>query len=290
VSTTLPETERINIGLRNGRLLVVTRSKAGIEVDASGVTLEVIAAGLAGEARFANQLHRAPYTVAEHSVLFSYLFGDFDHQLQALFHDLHEGVGGIGDINGNIKRVFGGKQLRAYADAVDAAVFPMFRVPYPVAEEVHRLDKPLGDYEIALLHPARGPLLEAAGKTKESIVAQFTHHQRQVIESWVNRPTYTTRAAEELWVNRYYAIHANMRNVAAAKKAVADTLALANVPGNSFWPHRSRTLVQDIANKHQVVATIVQGEVGGLAASGSLTEADGYYHVVMTPATAEIVT
>lgn len=102
--------------------------------EASTITVEDIANGLANEARFNGQTHSF-YSVAQHSVLVS-LIVPAAWAWQALFHDCAEAV--IKDIPKPLKRLL--PDYQALEHRVEAAIFAKLGIALPLHPSIKEAD------------------------------------------------------------------------------------------------------------------------------------------------------
>lgn len=102
--------------------------------DMSGVHIRDIAHALSNICRFCGHT-RTFYSVAQHSVLASYLVPEGD-ELAALLHDAAEAF--IGDVSSPLKRML--PDYKRIEERIERAVFSHFGVPFPLPESVKRAD------------------------------------------------------------------------------------------------------------------------------------------------------
>ena len=102
--------------------------------EASTITVEDIASGLANEARFNGQTHDF-YSVAQHSVLVSLIVPPA-HTWEALFHDCAEAV--IKDIPKPLKRLL--PDYQALEHRVEAAIFAKLGIALPLHPSIKEAD------------------------------------------------------------------------------------------------------------------------------------------------------
>lgn len=261
------------VGLRSGGLLSIERVDGqSVKYDVSEVQLWDVAWGLAGEGRFAGQLYRTPYSVAEHSVLGTYLFhDDYQTALRFLFHDAGEGFG-IGDMHFKVKELFAGR-IRSIESALGRELAAKFGVGDPHTPDIKQIDKALGELEVQILHPAKGRVSKAYGRTREQVEAQFTKRELGIVSGWFMRPTMTTEAAAELWVARYGELRKLIGDEKYVREEVAKQLAV-----EGFLPYPVPFLEPALVNKLQVRAELVEREVKRLTSKNFLVAKDGYYH------------
>lgn len=105
------------------------------EQGTQNICLEDIAHALACTNRYMGHAPR-PYSVAQHSVLCAQHVGT-DHQLQALFHDAHEAY--VGDMSSMVKPLL--PDFQRLEATMQRRVFAAFRIPLPLAKEVHEVDR-----------------------------------------------------------------------------------------------------------------------------------------------------
>lgn len=98
------------------------------------VTIEDIALGLSNTCRYAGQVNRF-YSVAEHSVLTSYLV-PLSLAMEALMHDAAEAF--IGDMVKPLKEIC--PDYQAVEERVERAIFKQFNLPFPIRPEVKYAD------------------------------------------------------------------------------------------------------------------------------------------------------
>lgn len=261
------------VGLRSGGLLTIEKVDAQtVKFDVSEVQLWDVAWGLAGEGRFASQLYRTPYSVAEHSVLGSYLFGDnYEAALRFLFHDAGEAFG-IGDMHFKVKELFAGR-LRSIEAALGRELAAKFGLGNPHTPDIKETDKALGELEVQILHPAKGRLSKAYGRTREAVEAKFTRGELSIVSGWFMRQTMPPEVAAELWVTRYGELRKLIGDVKYVREEVKNQLA---VPG--FLPYPVPFLEPALVNKLQVRAELVEGEVKRLTSKNFLVVKGGFYH------------
>lgn len=261
------------VGLRSGGLLSIERVDGqSVNFDVSEVQLWDVAWGLAGEGRFAGQLYRNPYSVAEHSVLGTYLFhDDYQTALRFLFHDSGEAFG-IGDIHFKVKELFAGR-IRGIEAALGRELAAKFGISDPHIPGVKQVDKALGELEVQILHPAKGRLSKAYGQTREQVVVQFTGPELGIVNGWFMRPTMTTEAAAELWVARYGELRKLIGDEKYVREEVSKLLAI-----EGFLPYPVSFLEPALVNKLQVQAELVEREVKRLTTKNFLVVKGGYYH------------
>lgn len=260
------------VGLRSGGVLTVTRAGAAVKVDASQVKLEDIAWGVAGQSRFAGQLHH-PYTVAEHSVLGSYLTGSPQAGLQFLFHDAAEAFG-VCDLNSKVKELWGAK-LRPVERAVEEALCGRFGVYFPFQSEVKEIDRWLGRYELLRLHPARDKVLAGYGEDSQEILAAPDHRQSNILAAWFGRPRLTVEKAAQAWLARLATLRHALHDATLLEEKLYPALLEAKLP------YPEKLLAPFLASRIKVGAAEVQAELEKLERKGELTRHKGYYH--MTP-------
>ena len=102
--------------------------------------IEDIAHALSMNCRWTGHTKRF-YSVAEHCLNCS-LMASEKHKLGALLHDANEAY--LHDDASPLKWYLAAQGFTAKADLerrVDAAIFERFGVPYPMAEEIHEIDK-----------------------------------------------------------------------------------------------------------------------------------------------------
>ena len=100
----------------------------------SFIFIEDIAHGLSNLCRFNGHCDKF-YSVAEHSVLCSYLV-EPGFEYAALMHDASEAY--LGDISTPLKKLL--PDYRVIEDKVEKAIFEAMYVPYPLPKEVKRAD------------------------------------------------------------------------------------------------------------------------------------------------------
>lgn len=265
------------VGLRSGNLLEIHKvSPKEIVVDASRVTLSDVAYGIAGLRRFQNQMWRA-YTVAEHSVLGSYLTNDPRVALQFLFHDTAEGLG-IGDVHFRVKRLFGAG-IEAVEEAVVAAVCSQFDVPHPFDPEVKAIDRALSEYEWATLHPAKAAIAEAYGIHQKSALSKVTPAQAARLHAWFSKDGGgwdADRAAAE-WQRAVHDTLSLIGRAAYAERVVAGILT-----NTAFWPIPAKVAVGKIAHEFNLQESLVQNEIDRLQRDGRLVRKDLFLHLPPT--------
>jgi hypothetical protein len=268
--------QQAHIGLRSGGVLVVTKGEGGQPfVDASQVTINDVAAGLVGQNRFANQLHRQPYTVLEHSLLGSYLFDDPALATAYLFHDTAEGFG-VCDLNWKIKLMYGAQVKRVEA-AILEALAPRFGFAYPLPPQIKEIDRALGAYELISLHPAAARVLEGYGITWEQARTGLSEAHRGTVDRWFFRaPAYLPRQ-QEMWLERLHVL----RGIAHDRKAVEPIFAYLSRPGN--LPYHIPLLIAHAARDLDIPTDLVIAELQRLEGQGVLVRRDNYYHLTETP-------
>lgn len=108
-----------------------------------------------------------PITVAQHSVMASYLSR---HPREALFHDAAEAL--LGDINTPLKERF--PQLRAYEEEVLGKIFTGMGLTWPLPQEVRHVDARLAATEgfqfFGIKSPRAYPLAIRAWSGQEAAV------------------------------------------------------------------------------------------------------------------------
>lgn len=261
------------IGLRSGGVLTIEKVAANeVRVDASEVQLWDVAYGLASENRFTGQVYRNPYSVAEHSVLGTYLFHDrYDIALRFLFHDGGEGFG-IGDLHFKVKELFAAR-LRSVEQMVTVAVAKQFGLDDVLSDAIKATDKALGELETLILHPAKNRLAKLYDRPREAVEAQFSKAELGMVNGWFLRPTVQVDAAAELWVARYGELR---KLIGDAKVVREETEKLLAVPG--FLPYPAPYLEPAIVNKTQLRRELVEKEIKRLVSKNFLVVRDGYYH------------
>lgn len=261
------------VGLRSGGVLTVTKDGQEDVIDVSQVQLWDVAYGIAGENRFTGQLYRNPYTVAEHTVLGSYLFPEYPTALRWMFHDTGEGFG-VGDIHSGVKGAYAGR-LRTMERRLTVALAKKFLGDHadPLSPEIEETDKALGQAEIAYLHPAKDKLLAMSGKTKADVLEQFSKAERTVINGWFGRPIMQIDEAANMWMDRLGELKKLIGDTAQVQVEVSKQLA---VP--AFLPYPENFLEAALVSKLQVRRELVAKEIGRLEARGVLVRRGGYYH------------
>jgi hypothetical protein len=260
------------IGLRSGNVLAVKKTEKGAEVDVSRVLLSDVALGMSWQARFAGQLYREPYSVAEHSVLGSYLFEDPVKGLQFLFHDVAEGLG-FPDTNFKVKRLFG-KCYQEPDDAVTFAVAAKYGVKTPFDPSVHEVDQMMGGYECMTLHPAKNAIARHYGLDIQKILDQPTPAQKEVLQAWFSRAPIPPRAAADQWLRRYHELRLTAESGPEIRRLVE-----AFVADKENFPHPVKLMVPKLAASMNVRPELVQQEVDRLERKGMLVRRDIFYHV-----------
>lgn len=271
------------IGLRSGGVLVITKGEGGVpEVDASQVTLNDVAAGIAGQNRFANQLHRQPYTVLEHSLIGSYLFDDPAFGIAYLFHDAAEGFG-VCDLNWKIKLMYGTQVKRVEAAILEALAVP-FNFVYPFPPEIKALDRILGAYELASLHPAAHAVAKGYGHDLGRLRTELDPAKKGIMDRWFARPPATLARQEELWRDRLQTLRTLVRD----RRAVAVVRETVSRP--KFLPYPASMLGAWLSHNLQLPAEEVRAELSRLEAQGVLVRRDSFYHLAESTSVALLPT
>jgi hypothetical protein len=264
------------VGLRSGNVLEVEKRKDGsIRVDASKVQLTDVAYGIAGLPRFQGQLWR-DYSVAEHSVVGSYLTNDPLVALQFLFHDSGVGVGGVSDIHFRVKRLFGGGMSKV-EDAIVAALAEQFKVPHPFEPAVKDIDRKLSDYEWLTLHPAKSAIEGAYGLDMKALRNALTPTQLGRLDAWFARDGngWDQRKAAQEWLRAVDAARTNLANqaiiAAGVKKFLDDRM---------FWPRPIKVAAGMISYVTNFPLPQVEAEIAKAEARGELERRDVFFHRV----------
>lgn len=164
-----------------------------LEPEASHLTVQDIAHALAHICRFGGHV-RTFFSVAQHSVLASYLVPDND-ALAALMHDAAEAV--LGDIPTPLKRLL--PDYRTIESRVEQAIFAKFGLPYPLPSSVKQAD-------LVMLATERRDLLPEL--TDEwPILIGITAHPRRIESA-------TPTAARHQFLARYAELAHRQRRVA----------------------------------------------------------------------------
>ncbi len=269
------KTQQAFIGLRSGGVLVITKGEGGEPlVDVSQVALSDVTAGLVGQNRFANQLHRQPYTVLEHSVIGSYLFDDPRLGLDYLYHDASEGFG-ICDLNWKVKTMYGG-QIKRVEGAILAALAPKFGFRYPSDPILKVIDRALGAYELLALHPAADRVLAGYGLSRQDAESKLTVAHQHIINRWLARPPATLAQQEEMWLDRRHVLLTYARDRRAVE-GLADRIRTEN-----RIAYQGPFQVQHLARDLDVPAEMVRDELRRLVSEGAVTFEEGHYVAVPT--------
>jgi hypothetical protein len=257
------------IGLKSGGLFHVriepgVRGDDAVTVDASQLTLTDVAAGLAGQNRYGHQLRRT-YSVAEHSILGSYLFDeDYEQALQFLFHDSAEGLG-VGDHHHKLKRLLMSPQGFAVENAITAAVAEKFSVPAHFPKTLKSVDRVLATFEWHILHPARDKMA-ALGIAADASQDLFTTKQRATVLSWFARTQPTDPARwENLWLDRVVEVRRLLQRPVDVGTAV-ESYCL--TPGH--LPYSANLLAPRIAATSNFSEAAVNAELVGHIRAGRL--------------------
>lgn len=124
--------------------------------DASKITAEDIAHGLAHTCRFAGQC-KAFYSVAEHSVLVSLVAPHTG--LAALFHDAAEAF--VGDLSRPLKQLL--PEYTKIEKSIERAIFQRFKIAWPPSPEVKTADfSVMAAEQLILMPPGTNEWLSAA--------------------------------------------------------------------------------------------------------------------------------
>lgn len=121
-------THRTDILLRSGNFFDF------LNPDASNMSIDDIASGLANEARFNGQT-RQFYSVAQHSVMVSMLVPE-EHAMAGLLHDCSEAV--MKDIPKPLKRLL--PDYQALEAKVEGAILAQFGLALPLHPSIKRAD------------------------------------------------------------------------------------------------------------------------------------------------------
>jgi 5'-deoxynucleotidase YfbR-like HD superfamily hydrolase len=106
------------------------------DLNLDGISIIDIAHALSNVPRYSGHV-KFPYSVAQHSIIVSSLFGHKELAFQALMHDAAEAY--LGDLPTPAKRLV--PEYQELEDNVLRAIFKKYRIPYPIYESVHFADK-----------------------------------------------------------------------------------------------------------------------------------------------------
>lgn len=100
------------------------------------IRIEDIARGLSRICRFGGHT-REFYSVAQHSVLCSRV-ASLGYEMEALLHDAHEALDGLGDLCAPVKKNYPG--MGEHGDRVQRAVCERYGLRWPMSDEVKAVD------------------------------------------------------------------------------------------------------------------------------------------------------
>jgi hypothetical protein len=236
----------------------------GVYADASQVTLEDIAYGLAGQNRFANQIPRQ-LTVAEHSINGSLLLerdGNYKAAMQFLFHDAEEGLG-FADVHFRLKRMFA-DDLRDAGEIVTQAIAQKFNLGWPFDPVVHETDQKLGWYETLRLHPAKDKMFAAYGGPDFSL----SDTDKKFLDLQFNQNHNVPWAT--MWLHRYHVVDGMIELEKVTKRTIIEF-------DFNAVPIRS---AQEFANYHRLPMGLVKRELANAVLVDKLTFKNGVYERV----------
>jgi uncharacterized protein len=168
-----------------------------LEPDPSLIRIKDIAHSLANQCRFTGHVKEF-YSVAQHSVLASYLVDD-EFMLETLLHDASEAY--LSDIARPVKNTpTFGQQYRAVEAVLEEAIAAHFDLPWPMSPEVKVADNLMLWAEIRDLMPSHPP--------------DGVEMYQEEITPWLPKD------AEAKFLSRYFELtsEANLRSVVGASK------------------------------------------------------------------------
>ncbi|MNK09937.1 hypothetical protein D3C87_279460 [compost metagenome] len=176
------------IGMNSGRNFDL------VNPEKSTLTIQDVAHALSNTCRFNGHCDRF-YSVAEHSVMVSYLI-EQEFAFDGLMHDISEAV--LGDVSTPLKKLL--PDYHVIEDRVEASLFKRYGIAYPLIPQVKKADLTALAIEKRDLMPRSGewPVLNgiiipegftAIGMPPEVAKKRFLERHRELVDLFVKKYT-----------------------------------------------------------------------------------------------------